>query len=398
LATGTALTKAIDTGAGDDTVTFVAAVTGSSATLSGGDGTDTLAMAVANAATLDASAQSFYTNFERLSLTDAGAGGETIDLANLGFANYVTTAGSAGTLTLDKLASGGTVVQTVAPAAGITVGVADAATGTADVVNLVLQNDATTNFLTTTVANVETVNITSTDIFVDANKDGKDDTDGDHTLILAADKATAVTVSGDALALSVTGATALATVDASATTESFSYTADDGTTTVTGGSGVDTLVAAGSGDTLIGGAGNDVLTGADLTTLTGGAGNDTFVLANVPTNVNTYSSITDLATGDIIDLDAGNVGSVVFKSAGIDLAPTAVFQDYANAAVNALGTDVDDAAWFQFSGNTYIVKSGGDHTATPDFQNGQDSIIQITGVVDLATASYNQTNGTLEIA
>lgn len=386
-----------DLGAGDDTLTFGNAgiSTLPTGTVTGGAGTDTLAMNIATAASLDgnSSLATAATSFERLSITDAGAGGEDINLANLGF-SYVTTAGSGGLLTLSGLASGGTVVQTVAPTTGVTIGVTDAATNGADVVNLVLQNDASINFQTTTVSDVETINITSTDTFVDANSDGVDDTDGDHTLTLAADKATSITVNGNALDLTVTGATALATVNASGTDEGFTYTADDGTTTVTGGSGADVLTASGASDVLIGGAGADTLTGANLTTLTGGDGADTFVL-NVPTNVNSYSTISDLTTGDIIDL--GAAATTAFQSAGITLANTAVFQDYANAAVNSLGTDADDAAWFQYAGDTYIVKSG-NGTAADDFVNGEDAIIKITGIVDLATASFNATNSTLEIA
>jgi S-layer protein len=65
-----------------------------------------------------------------------------------------------------------------------------------------------------------------------------------------------------------------------------------------------------------------------------------------------------------------------------------------------MGTDTDNAAWFQFGGNTYVVQSGLDHvtTTTPDFVDGTDSIIKISGLVDLSTASYNQDVGTLEIA
>ena len=386
-----------DLGAGDDTLTLgnAGVSTLPTGTVTGGAGTDTLAMNIATAAALDANTNlaSAATSFERLSITDAGAGGEDINLANLGF-SHVTTAGSGGLLTLSGLASGGTVVQTVAPTTGVTIGVTDASKNGADVANLVLQNDATTNFATTTVDDVETINITATDVFVDGNSDGVDDTDGDHTLTLAADAATSITVSGNSLNLTVTGATALATVNASGTDETFTYTADDGTTTVTGGSGNDVLTAAGASDVLIGGAGNDMLTGADLTTLTGGAGADTFVL-NTPTNVNAYSTITDLTTGDIIDL--GATATTAFGSAAINLAATAVFQDYANAAANSFGADDDDAAWFQFGGNTYIVKSG-NNTPGNDFVNGSDSIIQITGLVDLSTASFNATNSTLEIA
>lgn len=135
-------------------------------------------------------------------------------------------------------------------------------------------------------------------------------------------------------------------------------------------------------------------------------GADTFVMFT-PSNVNNYATIMDLASGDIIKFDAGSV----FSSAKISLGNTAVFQDFANEAVNVLagvnGTDTNgDIAWFQFDedkdgvADTYIVQnddSAGESGAT-DFENGEDSIIKILGEVDLSTASYNQTDGTLEMA
>ena len=45
--------------------------------------------------------------------------------------------------------------------------------------------------------------------------------------------------------------------------------------------------------------------------------------------------------------------------------------------------------------NTYIVK---DITESATFEEGTDMIVKITGKVDLSTASYNATTGTLEIA
>jgi len=161
LVSGTLLTKAIDLGAGDDTLSFVALnVTGSSAAVAGGDGTDTLSMATATAANLDGAIQNFYTSFERLTINDA-AGDNTIDLANLGFTNYVTTTGSSGTLTLSNLASNGTVVLTTAPTTGYAVSVKDAATGTADVLNVVLSSAGNLAAGLLTAANVETINISN---------------------------------------------------------------------------------------------------------------------------------------------------------------------------------------------------------------------------------------------
>ena len=400
------ISKAISLGNGDNSLSFGAlTVTSAGAALTAGTGTDTLVMNFASADALDNTAtfKSMVTGFERLTINDA-ASTATLDLENLGFTNYVRTTGvvAANALVLDKMANNGTVVLSAAPGAAgtIEVKITDATTGTADVLNvLTTANSTPVNYGTLTANKVEKINVTVDDV-----DNGVPDS---HTLTLAADSVTSITI-GNAndlvgtatdrtnLDLIVTGATALATVNASGMKGVFSYTAGQGVTTVTGGSGNDVLAAAGSGDTLIGGAGNDRLIGADLTTLTGGAGNDTFVI-NQPANVNSYSSITDLTAGDVIDLDVANAGTVVFTKSAVVLAPTAVFQDYANTAINALGTDANDAAWFQFGGNTYIVQSG-NATAGNDFVNGSDSIIQIVGLVDLSTASYNQSIGTLEIA
>lgn len=506
-------TKAINLGAGDDSLTLANTSDTSTEVLEGGDGTDTLVLTAADAKANSATAtfETKINSFERLTIGDASSK-EVVNLANLDDINYVKlgsstataqvstvtvvaaadnsadagdiftvtingttfsltataaqtaaqiatalavlinadtslavtadataadgtftlTADTAGVpftatvanptdaggadaditiaattpnaygITLNNLASGGTVVLTAA--GSVAANIKDAATGTADVLNVLTTSNGSTAYGELTANNVETINITV------------DDTDNDPTgdsesLTLAADSVTKITVSGAGdsvvvngvsqpditkLSLTVTGATALATVDASAMLGSFTYTASNGTTTVTGGSGNDVLTASGSSDVLIGGAGNDTLTGANLTTLTGGAGNDIFMM-NKPSNVNSYSTITDITAGDVIDLDAANAGTVVFSQSAVTLAGTAVFQDYANAAVNALGTDSNNAAWFQFGGNTYIVQSG-DTTSGNDFVNGTDSIIKITGAVDLSTASYNQSQGTLEIA
>jgi Ca2+-binding RTX toxin-like protein len=76
----------------------------------------------------------------------------------------------------------------------------------------------------------------------------------------------------------------------------------DGNDLLTGGSGNDTLSGGSGNDTLIGGQGNDMLTG--------GAGNDVFKFQSLsdiqsPESPFYYSyqdSITDLSTGDKIDL------------------------------------------------------------------------------------------------
>jgi S-layer protein len=411
LVTGTAIDKAIDLGAGNDTLKFSAVVTGSTKTMSGGDGTDTLSMTAAIADSLDGAAQSFYTNFERLTINskfgtaDATGDALTLNLANLGFTNYVTTSGTmvngvdAGAtatdvLTLDKMASNGTVVLTAN--GSITVNVADATTGTADVLNaIVTSSTADLNAGTLTAAKVESINLTINDTQLDNNFDGVNDPVQTDTLALVADTATSVKVGGNAnLNLTLTGSTKVVAVDGSAMTGALTVTAVNTTdaTTITGGAGNDVLTAATgtTADVLIGGAGQDKLVAnAGLDVLTGGAGNDMFVIGTASLNSSSYATITDFSAGDLIQFAAADS----FKAAKISQADTAVFQDFANAALNAIG--VNDLAWFQYNGNTYVVMDKGADSTT--FVNGEDVIVKLTGLIDLSGASFNVTHGTIAL-
>jgi S-layer protein len=415
LSTSTALTKDIDLGAGDDTLSFAALnVTGSTKTLSGGAGTDTLSMAVATAATLDGAAQSFYTNFERLTLNDifgtidAVADAETINLANLGFTNYVTTSGTqvngvngataTDTLTLDKLASNGTVVLTAL--GNIAVNVTDAATGTADVLNLAASvKSADLNVGTLTAANVETVNINFEDTVADDNFDGDTTDAGDApetiSMVLTADKATTVNVTGSANAnLTLTGSTKVATIDGSTMTGNLTVTNLNTTTatTIKGGSGSDVLNAGTGSNAVVleGGAGNDVLVAnKGLSTLTGGDGADVFHIAQASLTSSSYSTITDFTAEDLLQIN----GATKFLSTEITQADTASFQDYANAAVNTLAAN--EVTWFQYGDNTYVVMDAGFNGA--QFDNNEDFIVKLTGLVDLSGASFNDTYYTIAL-
>jgi S-layer protein len=261
------------------------------------------------------------------------------------------------------------------------VSVTNATTGTADVLNIVLTN-ATGG--TVNAAKVETVNITSSA------------TTG--VLTLAATTATTVNVSGAKdLTLTNTGNVAVTLIDGSTMTGALTVTAA-GTVaeTIKGGSGADILTASTGtvADVLVGGAGNDTLnSNVGLTTLTGGAGNDIFTVSTVTANLNTYATITDAAAGDRIVLK--NAGTETFTSAKVVLGTaTPVFQDFANAVVAAsVANNAANAAvgWFQFGGDTYIVESLHDNTASasPNFQNNIDLVVKLTGLVDLSTASLN---------
>ena len=466
-------TKAISLGAGDDTLTLFSGTTAVTGAFSGGDGLDTLDMVAADAVTASASATfaTKVTGFEYLTLTGA-TGTQAVDVAALGGFSKVTSAASAGTLTLNNLASGGTLAITGDTAGtGYVVGVTNAATGTADVLNLSLTKAGLLTAGSVTAANVETVIITTADTQTTP-------TNPTDTLTLVATGAATVSISGNAgLNLTGTANVALTSLDASGITKGdFTFTsgalaaaaaikgsatgtntvtfsaAVNGAVTYTGGTGNDVVTAsngknniislgdgtnsvtgAAGNNTITGGAGADTVTlttgnnvvnlgnganaftattgnntyvggtgvdtisvGGGLNTITTGTGADVVTITAAGANVNVYSTITDAHAG--LSIAFTNLGTETFVSAQATLAPTAMFQDYANAVV-AGATQADHSldgafGWFQFSGNTYLVQVRHDTTGgiNQTFVNGTDQIVALTGLIDLSTLTGGTTN------
>jgi len=256
------------------------------------------------------------------------------------------------------------------------------ATGTSDSINLIANvNASDIDFGTVAVAGVETVNITATDSTpVDAGVA----TISKATLVVSNSSAKSVVVTGEAnLTLTAAGAS-LTSVSAAAATGKFTFSSAVNSAVVTGGSAADTLTASGNNATLIGGDGSDTLIATgDLAVLTGSAGNDTFNISDPTSNVNTYATITNLANGDKIQF---STGATKFISTAFTLGSgTAVFQDYANAAIAGLA--LGEVGYFQFGGDTYIVEDRSGSTTT--FTNGTDVIVKLTGLVDLSTSSFS---------
>jgi S-layer protein len=165
-----------------------------------------------------------------------------------------------------------------------------------------------------------------------------------------------------------------------------SYTqAGLGSSSVTGGSGVDTITTGSGADTITSGAGNDIInSGTGLDIIFGGAGADTFII-NANTNKNGYASIMDAGSGDVLRF-TGVLG-MTFDSASIKLGATAGFSDFCDVAAQsptAANSGQAAAGWFQFGGNTYVVVDVSNSTS---FVNGTDMIVQLTGTVDLSTAT-----------
>lgn len=349
---------------------------------------------------------------DQLTLTNGAAGNVTdVNVVATGNsagtsptdATAVITQGSAagganGSLTLKNFVANGTLELTAA-GAGVTVNLADA-TGAADTLNIVTKVAATSlNFGTVAAAGVETIVLTATDTKLDNDDDGVDDAVNTSTIVLSDAALKTVTVKGNAavdLQLNA-DVVALTTVDGSTMTGKLTHTTNSTVAeTVTGGAAGDLLKANGSAaHKLIGGAGNDTLwTGTGLAQLTGGAGKDVFHVAVASTNVNSAASIMDLSSTDTITFATT---ATAFKSGAITLDSTAVFQDFANAAIASITANAN-LAWFQFGGNTYIVQEADNSTSANVFVNAEDSIVKIVGLVDLSTASFNATSGTLEIA
>ena len=316
------------------------------------------------------------------------------------------------TLTLNNMASGATVQLNAA--GSVTVNLADA-TGTADVVNFVA-NSTAVQLGTVTANKVETINFTA------------NDSDSSTTIAVSTNL---VTVSADAAkTINVTGAgnfgltlgeattKAVTLIDASTATGSVwlssSANADAVAVTINGGSGDDVLTSAGNkADVLVGGAGADTLiAGRGLATLTGGAGDDLFKISVASDTVNSYATITDFSAGDLLqfsywqNIDSGSNGGPIetfassFSNEKIALGATAVFQDYANAAIKAIKAIDGEVTWFQFGGDTYVVADRPEAIdATPavaeTFINGQDFIVKLTGLIDLNNASFNAEFGTI---
>ena len=284
-------TKASSGGAGNDVITVVSFGTGGS--VDAGEGTDTLVMTSSAAATADDSGDfaAKISGFEKLSLLTL-ANSANINAKNLGLNSNVIfngTASSNGAATISGLAANATVAIAagVDGSGSITLAL-DVATGTADSINLSTDVDGNLTVGKVIVANVETVNLSAVDKFVDVSGaydefgtaigDGKDDTNSEQSITLDIDEAATLNITGsadltvDILDTNNSGADIVTTlVDASTFTGKLTLIADGklSGTTVKGGSGDDTLTADGDNDVLIGGAGKDKLTATALSMLRG---------------------------------------------------------------------------------------------------------------------------------
>lgn len=370
-------TKAINLGAGDDKVILAGAVT-TGGSIAGGDGTDTLSMTDALAATVSGSStfNTKVTGFEVLEIT-ANTSSSTVDLTAINNISNIKTSGVTS-LTLNNLANNGTLTLTAA-STSVAANIIGAVGGTSDTLNLSLSNASASSvaYGSVTAANTETIVIKTIDAGTTTSAAATVD-----SLTLVANDATSVTVSGNnGLTISNnSGNTAITTFNASGVVADSASTVDtaanlavtfssvNSTTTanvsITGGDGDDTLSGNAAKDTINGGKGNDIITGgAGIDSLNGGDG-------------------VDYVYGD----NHGSKGVVAFEI------KTAVADTTALAGktltVNVLG--FDSVATLTADDNTILEQA----TAIANAINANTSL---KGLVTASAAVSNTTNATVTI-
>jgi S-layer protein len=289
------------------------------------------------------------------------------------------------------------------------------ATGFADSATIALSGTAAVTMAggnEVIIADVETLNLSSVDSDSDTTDAGIQ-----HTMLVTADSATTINVSGSA-GLVVQGSdyadvttfnasgVVLAAVTDSGVTVNLSYNTVGGSTTITGSNGVDNLTgSANTADTISGGTGADTIVydgGSD--TFTGGAGNDIFDIDALSTST-VHATITDATAGDIVNLATllGTAADVDYSTATlwnaqeVTLGASATLANYLDSAAAGNGTtagggDDEIITWFEFGGNSYIVM---DNTAGATFA-ATDAVVALTGTGILDDATL--TDGVLTIA
>jgi len=334
-------TLAFTGGAGDDTI-ILGATYGTTDTINGGAGSDTLGGTTAVIGGTTA-AQSNVTNIEKLRVSDAHT-----------TAINVSHFGSITDVTLDLGSNGGSITNATSGLkvnSGVRAGAASVGAGTLAVT---VSGSGTTDNLTMTLndaeqagavtfTGVETLNLVS-----NLDLDGSTADSGTagqntftSTLILTDTAALEKIVITGTEQLNLTGAVTCNEIDATAFTQPLVMGASNANTgvTVNGGSGADTLFGSAGNDIMNGGAGNDIinpLAGNDI--VTGGSGADIFrqsIAALLGVDRQTITDFDDTpTTGDVFNLNSG----LATLTGTDDFATSATIQTHSasgNLAVNA---------------------------------------------------------------
>ncbi|EKU10278.1 SapB [Campylobacter showae] len=389
LKVGNVANSTVKLGSGNDAVELTA--TANKQTIDGGAGTD-LVSVTSTIAAAGAGNEVTFTNFEGLQISNALA--DDVDMSKWGAFNNVTLVqGVSAGGKLQKLLNDSTItIDTVTLSADLVVGVKDAATGTADKVNFVLNPKATTGGLTGkfVVDDIENIDIAS-------NLDNAKTAAAVNTIELKAsaaakDTLTNVVIKGDAnstiLTLDAT-ITKVKTVDASTLKGKFTFDAS-------GHTYEKSVIKSGAGD--------DTITFGSKSgaTVTGGAGKDTFVLGAVGDNAafpaSKTATITDFSKGDKLKIGANLTGTIDQNIARYDSTKSLDFANNLSRALDVATAASNKLAYFTYTDpdsnatDTYLVRSD-----TSAGLSANDYVVKLTGIVDLAGATLADAGTNLEL-
>jgi len=442
LKVGNVANSTVKLGSGNDVVELTA--TTDKQTIDGGAGTDLVSVNSSLAAT-GAGDKVTLNNFEGLKISGQ-IGATAIDMAKWTGFSHITLVGdssasvTSANATFNNLLNNSTITLEGKNAGhDIALNIKDAATGTNDTVNIVLDPKTYTvsgsdkiglnnggNFV---IDDIENVNITSN--LDTAKTEGVKNTVKFNATADAKGVLTNATIKGDADTEVIFGSNIkkIKALDASALTGKFKF---DGTAhvaenaTIKGSATKDntiTLDAIAKGSTVITGAGKDTITlvstekytvnagenddiikgigSKSSSVITGGAGNDTFEINQVGNDAtfpaSNVATITDFARGDKIKMgDSTNTISQT-QLVKYESSRSLDFINNVQKALEAAGNK--KVAYFTYQDpdsnttDTYIVKSGG---AGNDI-SADDYIVKLSGTVDLSSAKTD-TDGNLTLA
>ena len=397
LKVGNVANSTVRLGSGNDAVELTA--TANKQTIDGGAGTD-LVSVTSTIAAAGAGNEVTFTNFEGLQISNALA--HDVDMSKWGAFNNVTLVqGVNAGGKLQKLLNNSTItIDTITQSNDLVVGVKDAATGTADKVNFVLNPKDTTTGLTGkfVVDDIENIDIAS-------NLDDAKTATAANTIEL---KATAeakgtltnVVIKGDANSTTLLADSTikkLKTVDASTLKGKFTFDASDHTYEKS-------VIKSGAGDdTITFGSKSGV-------TVTGGAGKDTFVLGSVGDNAafpaSKTATITDFSKGDKLKIGANLTGTIDQNIARYDSTKSLDFANNLSRALDVATAASNKLAYFTYTDpdsnatDTYLVRSDAvapGSTATGAGLTDGDYVVKLTGIVDLAGATLADAGTNLEL-
>ena len=393
-------------------------------TINGGLGTaDVLTISATQAVNISTG---IVSGFEKLVLT--GATNQLVDVSKFGAVDLVSVNGGNG-LTLTQTASGDTLELT---GAGTAYALSGTFAGGNDTLNLHLTNGsgAGVAFASTgvTTTDVENIVITVTDsqatpagLFNDSitlldNSAKNIVVLGNAGLTLTASDTAATTIDASGIIQGgftfTSGALALAAViKGSATgTNVIDFSASTAKITYYDGIGNDSITAtsthaaeinlSGGINTVTLGSGDDVVNvGAinGLNTIIFGTGTDSLNLVDIATTLSPSINVSGMSAGDKISFAGalGGVGNSLESTLGTKLTGAATLDAYLTLATAGDSHTQAKLSWFEFSGDTYIVQ---DTSAASTFTVGADSVVKLSGSLDLSDSTVTAGVVTLGVA